>query len=136
MEVQGKIILALPEVTGVAKASGNPWKKREYVLETHENFPKKIHFDFFGERADQYPLQVGDEITLFFDIESREYMGRWYTSIRGWKAEKVGEGAPAAAPQPGAAYAPPAPSAPASTVADPFAPAAGMGQGATDDLPF
>ena len=32
MEIKGKIILALPEVTGTSKA-GNPWKKKEYVLE-------------------------------------------------------------------------------------------------------
>ncbi|MBD5298191.1 MAG: DUF3127 domain-containing protein [Bacteroides sp.] len=89
MEIKGKIIFALPEVSGVSK-SGNNWKKREYVLETVETYPKKVHFDFFGERADQYPLNVGDNITLSFDIESREYQGRWYTSIRGWKAEKDG----------------------------------------------
>ncbi len=53
MEIEGKIIVALPEITGVAKATGNPWKKREYVLETQETYPKKVHFDFFGERADQ-----------------------------------------------------------------------------------
>ena len=86
MEIIGKIIVALPEVSGTSKA-GNAWKKREYVLETVETYPKKVHFDFFGERADQYPLNVGDEIKLSFDIESREYNGRWYTSIRGWKSE-------------------------------------------------
>ena len=59
------------------------------MLETIENFPKKIHFDFFGERANQYPLEVGDTVTLSFDIESREYNGRWFTSIRGWKADKI-----------------------------------------------
>ena len=58
-------------------------------METQESFPKQVHFDFFGERADQYPLNVGDVIKLSFDIESREYNGRWYTSIRGWKAEKA-----------------------------------------------
>ena len=84
MEVTGKIILALPEMTGVSKA-GNPWKKREYVLETFESYPRKIHFDFFGEKADQFQLQVGQNIKLSFDIESREYNGRWFTSIRGWK---------------------------------------------------
>ena len=46
MEVTGKIILALPEMSGTSKA-GNAWKKREYVLETQEQYPKKIHFDFF-----------------------------------------------------------------------------------------
>lgn len=45
MEIKGKIILALPEVTGTSKA-GNPWKKKEYVLETQESFPRKVHFDF------------------------------------------------------------------------------------------
>lgn len=87
MEIKGKIIVALPEQSGVSK-SGNNWKKREYVLETQETYPKKVHFDFFGERADQYPLNVGDDVTLSFDIESREFNGRWYTSIRGWKVEK------------------------------------------------
>lgn len=88
MEIQGKIIHNLGEQSGVSKA-GNSWKKHEYVLETQDSFPKQVHFDFFGERADQYPLNVGDVIKLSFDIESREYNGRWYTSIRGWKAEKA-----------------------------------------------
>lgn len=90
MEVTGKIVHNLGEVSGVSKA-GNAWKKHEYVLETEDSFPKLIHFDFFGDRASQYPLEVGDRITLSFDIDSREYMGRWFTSIRGWKAEKVGD---------------------------------------------
>lgn len=89
MEIKGKVILALPEQSGTSK-TGNSWKKREYVLETQDAYPRKVHFDFFGDRADQYPLNVGDDITLSFDIESREYNGRWYTSIRGWKAEKAG----------------------------------------------
>lgn len=97
MEITGKIILALPEMTGVSK-SGNNWKKREYVLETMETYPRKVHFDFFGERADQYPLNVGEVVKLSFDIESREYNGRWFTSIRGWKAEKEGAAAAAAVP--------------------------------------
>ncbi len=74
MEVEGKIILALPEQSGVSRA-GNNWKKREYVLETHETYPKKVFFVLFGDRADQYPLNVGDEIRLSFDINSREYNG-------------------------------------------------------------
>ena len=89
MEVIGRIIQAFPPVEGTSKA-GNPWKKREYILETQETYPKKIFFDFFGERADQYPLNVGDQIKLSFDIESREYNGRWFVSIRGWKAEPAG----------------------------------------------
>lgn len=122
MEVKGKIIVALPEQTGVSK-SGNNWKKREYVLETIETYPKKIHFDLFGDRADQYPLNVGEMVNLSFDIESREYNGRWYTSIRGWKVEKEGA---TASPVADAAAIPPPPAV------DPFA---ALG-GSDEDIPF
>lgn len=118
MEVQGKIIFAFDVVTGMAKATGNPWKKRDYVLETHDQFPRKIAFDMFGDKVDQYPLAVGDEIVLSFDIESREYNGRWYTNIRGWKAEKVVPGQPQGGYPQGGYQAPAAP--PAYGAGDPF----------------
>ncbi len=132
MEIIGKIIHVLPEASGVSKA-GNQWKKREYVLETVETYPKKVFFDFFGERADQYPLAIGQMIKLSFDIESREFNGRWYTSIRGWKAEPADNVAPMAAPA-----APVAPmSVPASAAPVPGAfPPPAMSAEPTDDLPF
>ncbi|MBR1881502.1 MAG: DUF3127 domain-containing protein [Muribaculaceae bacterium] len=97
MEVRGKIIAKLPLQSGTSKA-GNAWKKQEYVLETIEAYPRKVYFDFFGDRADQFPLEIGELIDLSFDIESREYNGRWYTSIRGWKAVKVDPNSPMAQP--------------------------------------
>lgn len=102
MEVIGKIIHVLPLQSGTSQA-GNQWKKQEYVLETEDAYPKKVCFDFFGDRVDQFPLAIGDRVRLNFDIESREYQGRWYTSIRGWKAEKIDAQAMAAAPAPMAA---------------------------------
>ncbi len=120
MEVEGKIIQVIGERSGTSRA-GNPWKVKEYVLETKDNFPRKIAFDFFGDKADQYNLNVGDEIVLSFDIESREYQGRWYTSIRGWKCEAV-SGAPVSG---GVAPAGGVPLPPAVDVPD-----------STEDLPF
>lgn len=126
MEVKGKITHKLPLRNGTSKA-GNPWKSQEYVLETEETYPRKVHFDFFGDKADQYNFEIGDTINLSFDIESREYQGRWYTSIRGWKAEKV-DAAQTTAPQQA--------SAPQSQV-DPLAgPAADFTTPGSDDLPF
>lgn len=126
MEIKGKVILDLGERSGQSKA-GNPWKAHEYVLETQETYPRKVHFDFFGDRADQFPLAVGDDITLSFDIESREYNGRWFTSIRAWKAEKGQGAAPAyGAPAPGG-VPPMAPPAPANIAGN---------ADANDDLPF
>lgn len=128
MEVKGRIILKLPPMSGTSKA-GNQWNKQEYVLETIENFPRKIHFDFFGDRANQYPLEVGDTVVLSFDIESREFNGRWYTSIRGWKAEKED----ANAQQQNAA---PQPAAPAQVAQEPAQQFDNFTSEEQDDLPF
>lgn len=126
MEISGKIIVALPEQSGTSR-TGNPWKKREYVLETQETYPRKVAFTLFGDRVDQYPVAIGETVTVSFDIESREYNGRWYTDIRAWKVDK---GTPAAA---GAPLPPPAAVSPADF---PAAPADLTPAGGADDLPF
>ena len=77
----------LPLQEGVSRA-GNPWKKQEYVLETEEQYPRKVCFNLFGDKVDQYPAAIGDDVTVSFDLESREFNGRWYTDVRAWKIEK------------------------------------------------
>ncbi len=140
MEIEGKIIVKLPLQSGTSK-TGNQWSKQEYVLETMEAYPKKVKFDFFGDRANQYPLEVGDTVRVSFDIESREFNGRWYTDIRGWKAEKIDPNAVQQAPaqaMPASAPAPasPAPAGPAPTGPD-APPAQDFMDGAGNDvLPF
>lgn len=100
MEIKGTIIQALPEQSGISKA-GNAWKKREYVLENNEGqFPRKVCFTCFGDAADRIQLQPGQHVTVHFDLESREYNGRWYTEVRAWRADVE---APAAADAPAAA---------------------------------
>jgi hypothetical protein len=94
-KIQGHIIAVMPETGGTGK-TGNPWKKQEFVLETKDNYPKKICFTIWGDKIDQYGLQVGEFVTAFLDIESREYNGRWYTDLKAWKVEKSGENQPAA----------------------------------------
>lgn len=88
MEITGRIIAVLPEQGGISK-TGNEWKKQEYVLETHDQYPKKVCFQLFGaDRIAQAAIQPGEELTVFFDIESREYQGRWFTNINAWKVER------------------------------------------------
>ena len=137
MEITGKIIQKMEPQGGISKA-GNQWKKQEYVLETLDSYPRKVKFDFFGDRADQYPLEVGDVITLSYDIESREFNGRWYTDIRGFKAMKEDAAAAAAAPAPYPTAGAPAPEPAADGMPTPPPPATPFEQGGDtgDDLPF
>jgi hypothetical protein len=41
----------------------------------------------WGDKIDQFPVKEGDAVTVHFDIESREYNGRWYTDVKAWKIE-------------------------------------------------
>lgn len=90
MEIQGKIIAALPERSGVS-ARGE-WKSQTYVIETQGQYPKKLAFDVFGaDRITQFNLQVGDIATVFFDFDAHEYNGRWFNSVRAFNVEKIGQ---------------------------------------------
>lgn len=144
MELIGKIIQILPLQEGVSKA-GNPWKKQEYILETlGTQYPRKVCFNLFGDNVDKFPMQVGQDVTVSIDIESREFNGRWYTDVRAWN---VLNGVQlAGAPAPGFAAAPAQPATPApgfaSAPAQP-APQAAPAQPSpaaiptpADDLPF
>ena len=94
MEITGKLIQKLPVQSGVSSA-GNNWSKAEFVIETIEQYPKKVCANLWGDRAralDQF--QEGNLITVSFDLESREFNGRWYTDV---KARKVEAATPAAA---------------------------------------
>lgn len=132
MELSGKVIQKLPLQEGTGR-NGNPWKAQSAVLETQEQYPRKVCFEIFGEdRINNNPFEVDDVITISFDIESREFNGRWYTSIRAYRVQKgVPEQAAPAAPVAAPAAAPMAAAAPANTTQ--------FGASANDestDLPF
>ena len=90
MEIQGKVIAVLPERSGVS-ARGE-WKSQTYVIETQEQYPKKMAFDVFGAyRLAQFNIHSGEEILVSFDIDAHEYQGRWFNSIRAWNVTKVSQ---------------------------------------------
>lgn len=108
MEIKLKIFQVLPAQEGVGQ-NGNPWKIQGYVGETPDtNYPKKVMFEIMGaERIEKNQCKVGDLVNVSFDIESREFNGRWYTSIRAWKVEPAQAAAqPVAKKEPAPAAAP------------------------------
>lgn len=92
MELAGKVIAILEARSGVSKATGNPWKMQDYVIETNEQYPRRMVFNVFGEdKINQFNIQMGEEINVFFDVNAREYQGRWYNDLRAWKIERITE---------------------------------------------
>ena len=125
MELAGKVIAVLEPRGGVSK-SGNQWKVQEYVIETHDQYPRRMCFDVFGEdKIQQFNIQVGEELNVSFDIDAREWQGRWFNSIRAWKVERVNAAADAVPPMGGAPF-PPLNAAPVDFAAS----------DEKDDLPF
>ncbi|HVD97822.1 MAG TPA: DUF3127 domain-containing protein [Cytophagaceae bacterium] len=91
LEITGRLYKVLSEQTGSGK-NGN-WVKQEFVIETTEQYPKKVCCSAWGDKvAALKGLQPGDQIKVSFNIESREYNERWYTDVRAWKIEPIASG--------------------------------------------
>lgn len=85
MEIEGRIIYTSPVARGVSQASGKAWARQTAVLETHGQYPRKCAFTVLGdERIDRFAMTVGEECRVSFDIDAREYNGRWYNDITAW----------------------------------------------------
>lgn len=151
MEITGKITHILEARSGTSARTGSSWMSQSFVIEAIEpgrQFPTRCVFDVFGEdRLRQFNIQAGETLTVSFDLDAREYQGRWFNSIRAWKVDRVQidpatgmpipytPAAPTTAPADFAAPAAPAAPAPAAPVQSAIAPEPNEA-GTADDLPF
>ncbi|MDE5891126.1 MAG: DUF3127 domain-containing protein [Bacteroidales bacterium] len=91
MELEGKIIRKLNVQTG--NSARGTWAKQEFVLEYQDgNYPAQACLNVWGEDKvkDLEKYQVGDKVKVAFNINSREYNGRWYNDLRAWRIEPAG----------------------------------------------
>lgn len=89
LEITGKIQQILQSETGVSRA-GNEWKKQEFVIETDEQFPRKVCFTLFNDKISLMEnVTTGDEVKVSFNLESREFNGKWYHNVNAWRIDKV-----------------------------------------------
>ena len=97
MEIKGKIIVASQRRDGTSQRTGNAYAMQEFVIEgpAFEDKTRKMAFKVFGEdRLANMHLAVGDEGTLSFDIDAREYNGRWYNDITAWRFVRTSDATP------------------------------------------
>lgn len=77
------------------------FSKRELVVTSEEDrYPQDVMFEFHKDKADLLDtVNEADRIKVTFDIAGREYNGRYFNNLKGWRIEKV-DGAGAVAPSP------------------------------------
>ena len=137
MEIQVKVTKFLEEQRGQGR--NGEWVRNAFVAETiNTDYPKTVKFDVFGaerwEKMKQY-LFVGGNVRVSFDIESKEFNGKYYTSLMAFSAYAgVGDGTQGGGsiPAPTQTQEVPAP----APIPQPQAPAAPAREENSDDLPF
>ena len=103
--MRGTVIRILPVQEGVSKA-GNAWRKGAFVIETDGQYPRTVCFNIWNNRIDDFAVKEGDLVDVRFDVESREYMERWYTDVTAYSISKVDETVAAPEADPFAGKAP------------------------------
>ena len=81
MEIKGKVLTLFPVKEGVGKTSGTPWKSREFVIETQDQYPKRICLQVMNDNMDRFPMEEGMEVSVKFDISARERDGREFSTV-------------------------------------------------------
>ncbi|MEI6758723.1 MAG: DUF3127 domain-containing protein [Chlorobium sp.] len=89
MQLTARLTALLPEQSGAGK--NGPWKKQDIIVETEGQYPKKLCISLWGEKFDRNLLKVGSKLDISFDLESREFNGKWYTDVKAWKISPVGD---------------------------------------------
>src|ERR1035437_5886222 len=85
MQLTAKLIQVLPLQSGTGK--NGQWKKQDIIVETEGQYPKKVCVSIWGDKIDEKQLQINNTLKLEFEVESREFNGKWYTDVKAWKID-------------------------------------------------
>ena len=102
-----------------AKTFDSGFTKREMVVIVEDGkYPQEINIEFIQDKiALLDSLQVGNEVTVTFDIRGREYNGRYFNNLQGWKIVTLGDES-------------------ANTQEDQYRPSPALSESEIDDIPF
>lgn len=92
MEFIGTIIEIGPLRSGTSKTTGNDWAVQEYVIEGYDQYHKKKVFEVFGlDKINEFDIQRGEALKVFFDIDATNFNGRWFNRIRAYKVQRLAD---------------------------------------------
>jgi len=88
LQLTGRLFKIFPEQKGTSK-SGKDWKKKDFCIETEEQYSKKICFTLFSDKVSYIDnFVIGDMIDVKFNVESNEFNGRYFTNINAYSIQK------------------------------------------------
>lgn len=90
MEIQGKVIAILEPQRFVSSKNGKEYVTTVFVIETPGQYPKKVAMKVMGEdKFKQMGIVMGGTYNVSFDVESREWQGKWFTECQAWRTQRV-----------------------------------------------
>lgn len=90
MEIQGKVIAILEPQRFVSQKNGNEYVTTVFVIETQGQYPKKVAMKVMGEdKFNNMGIAMGCTYNVSFDVESREWKGKWFTECQAWRTQLV-----------------------------------------------
>ena len=91
--IEGRLIQILAAQEG--QSTRGAWKKQDFVIETSEQYPKKVCISCWNEKTDELSkFQLNDNLKVSVNIESREYNSKWYTDVKAWRIDQLNDSAP------------------------------------------
>lgn len=80
------------EITGTIKVLGNLEKvsdkltKKQVVVTTDEQYPQDLAIEFLNDKIDTLKnFKVGNKVIIGINLRGREYNGKYYNNIVGWR---------------------------------------------------
>jgi len=90
MELKGKLEKKLAVEKGTSKA-GKEWVKQTVIINNGNEYNPQTAISFFGEDKvkDVSKFKEGQDVSIGVNISSKEFNGKWYNQIDGWKVSEA-----------------------------------------------
>ena len=65
---------------------GENWIKQIFQIRTDSDYPKNVSFLCFNSAQEQLSrCKVDDQVTIYFNPDSRSHLDKWYTELNAWR---------------------------------------------------
>lgn len=90
LSLQVKCVAVLQKESYKTK-NGDEHVKCSFVGETLDRYVKKVKFDVLSEeKFNNMNLAVGNTYDVSFNVSSREWQGKWFTTCEAWRVSAIG----------------------------------------------